>query len=205
MDLVLKGIGFGIILALSIGPVFFSLIQTSIEKGFFAGFLMALGISACDTSFVVLSYLGFSTIIIAPNYEYYLGMIGGIILIVLGFYSFLKKPTIKSPVKLRDRRGMIRVIIKGFIMNAFSPFVLIFWVGAMGYATLDYGFEGEELKIFFGIVLITVLGSDILKAYLSDRMRVLIKPRIIRIMNIIVGIILIGFGARIIVFVINQS
>lgn len=201
MDLVLKGFGFGLILALSFGPVFFSLIQTSIEKGFFAGFLMALGISICDTSFVVLSYLGFSSFIISKQYEYYIGWIGGIILIVLGIYSFFKRSRVKSPVKLIDRRGMLRVIIKGFIMNALSPFVLIFWVGAMGYATLDYGFEGQELKLFFGIVLITVLGSDILKAYLSDRMRRIIRPRIIRIMNIIVGIILIAFGVRIILFV----
>jgi len=200
MDVVLKGIGFGIILALSIGPVFFSLIQTSIEKGFGAGILMALGISISDSSFVILSYLGFSKLITTPRIEFYLELIGGSVLILLGIFSFFKRAKSSKPSRIRDGKGAIRAVAKGFIMNGVSPFVLIFWVGVMGYATIDYGFERMELRLFFVVVLITVLSADILKAYLSDKLRSLIRPRLINIMNGFVGLILIGFGIRLILF-----
>jgi len=42
------GIILGLTLAVLIGPVFFALLQTSIHKGFGAGVLVAIGISASD-------------------------------------------------------------------------------------------------------------------------------------------------------------
>ena len=59
-ELVSKAIGLGIVLVFMIGPVFFSLIQTSIERGFEAGAMMAFGIAANDTTFILISYFGFS-------------------------------------------------------------------------------------------------------------------------------------------------
>jgi threonine/homoserine/homoserine lactone efflux protein len=44
MDIILKGIVSGIVLALLIGPVFFTILQTSIEKGFWSGVFVAIGV-----------------------------------------------------------------------------------------------------------------------------------------------------------------
>ena len=43
MDAYFKGMIFGLILVISLGPIFFFLIQTSIEKGFLAGLAVACG------------------------------------------------------------------------------------------------------------------------------------------------------------------
>ena len=200
MDVILKGLGFGIILAFAIGPVFFSLIQTSVERGFIAGFVMALGISISDISFVLFSYLGFSKLISLPEYKYYFGIIGGVILIVLGVYTFLKKKSYKQKTFIKNPRSIVRALVKGFVMNTVSPFVLIFWLGVMGFATVDMGFHDVDLKIFFGTILLSVLTTDITKAYLANKLGLLIKPGIIKIMNILVGIILLGFGIRLLYY-----
>jgi threonine/homoserine/homoserine lactone efflux protein len=48
MEIVINGIVSGIVLAFLIGPVFFTIIQTSIERGFTSGVLVAVGVSFSD-------------------------------------------------------------------------------------------------------------------------------------------------------------
>jgi threonine/homoserine/homoserine lactone efflux protein len=129
-----------------------------------------------------------------------LGIIGGIILIALGFYSFMKKKSYRQKSFVKNPKSVIRALVKGFVMNTVSPFVLIFWLGVMGFATVDLGFHDVDLKIFFGTILLSVLVTDVTKAYMANKLGLLIKPRIIEIMNIVVGVILLGFGIRLLYY-----
>jgi threonine/homoserine/homoserine lactone efflux protein len=56
--------------------------------------------------------------------------------------------------------------------------------------------NGTDFTIFFGSLLATVLLTDILKAFLADKLRNLVTVRFIRISNIILGLVLIIFGLR---------
>ena len=53
MDIVINGLLFGLLLCVLIGPVFFALIQNAIEKGFYSGFFMAIGIALSDAFYIV--------------------------------------------------------------------------------------------------------------------------------------------------------
>lgn len=196
MEVILKGLGFGLILSLTTGPVFFALLQTSVDRGFTAGLFMAMGISISDISFVVISYLGFSKLISLPKYELLFSLVGGIILLLLGIYTFFKRKSSSSRQFVKNPKNIVRALAKGFIMNTFSPFVLIYWLGVMGFATVDLGFADFELRLFFATILITVLSADVTKAWLANKLRALVRPRVINTVNIITGVVLVGFGAR---------
>jgi threonine/homoserine/homoserine lactone efflux protein len=56
--------------------------------------------------------------------------------------------------------------------------------------------NGLDLFIFFIALLCTVLSTDLLKAFLADKLRNLITHRFLMIMNIIVGTCLLVFGVR---------
>ena len=58
MEIVLNGIVSGIVLAFLIGPVFFTIIQTSIERGFWSGVFVAIGVSLSDAFYILVSYFG---------------------------------------------------------------------------------------------------------------------------------------------------
>jgi threonine/homoserine/homoserine lactone efflux protein len=201
MEIVLNGIKLGIVLAFLIGPVFFTIIQTSVERGFLNGVLVALGVSVSDIFYVAVCYFGVVQFINEPNFRESLAYAGGGILILFGFYHLVIKSrrNIQVAAAAVEGRKMYRYFIKGFIINGLSPMVLIFWIGAISVASLDFGYSrGYEFFIFFSIVLITVLGTDILKAYLADKLRRLVTRRLMMIMNVILGICLIIFGARLI-------
>lgn len=195
--IVLHGIAFGLLLTILIGPVFFTLIQTSIIKGFNKAILVAIGIAISDILYIVLAYFGVSQFLNSSGYDHSVAYIGGGILIAFGLFSFLKA---RQPMKIQseaiEAKGFFRFIFKGLIINGISPFVLIFWVGAMSLATARYHYQGSQLIIFFSIIIAVVLGTDILKAYLAGRLRSLFTPRLFKILNIVVGLALTIFGLR---------
>jgi threonine/homoserine/homoserine lactone efflux protein len=201
MMIVLNGLKLGIILAFLIGPVFFAIIQTSVERGFRNGLLVSLGVSFSDALYVTVCYFGLVQFINDPQFRYYLAYAGGGILMLMGAYHLFIKSRRKmaAPLDVASEKRMYRYFVKGFLINGFSPMVLVFWIGAISVASLDFGYQnGTDYFLFFAVVLGTVLATDILKAFLADKLRTLITHRSLTIMNILVGIGLLIFGVRLI-------
>lgn len=202
MEIVLNGIKFGVVLAFLVGPVFFTIIQTSVERGFWKGVLMAMGVSFSDTLYVIICYFGVVQFISQPSFKEPMAYGGGAILIVFGLYHAIIKSRVQnSTTEIQGahiRRGY-RYFLKGFVINGFSPMVPIFWIGTISVASVDLGYEkGFDFFLFFSAMLITVLMTDISKAYLADKLRNLVTGRFLRIMNLVVGVCLIIFGVRLI-------
>ena len=198
--IILKGIQFGIVLAFLVGPVFFAIIQTSAERGFAKGVLVALGVSLSDLFYVVVCYLGLIQLIESPHFREQMAYVGGGILIVFGLYHLLikSKKSITPAVAATESKSY-RYVLKGFFLNAFSPMVPILWIGYISVASIDLGLvKDSEFVIFFGAMLVTVLVTDIAKAYLSGRLANVITPKTMMWMNIVVGVALIAYGIRLI-------
>ena len=199
MDVVLSGLEFGIVLTCLVGPVFFALLQASVERGFWTGVLVAVGISISDTLYVIICYFGLSSMTANSTLRTYMAYGGGIILIGFGLYHLLIKsrsPLVvnKGPVK---EQNPMRYVLKGFLINGMSPTVLFFWIGAASVATINYGYTAtREFGLFFGAVLVTVLATDIAKAYLAGKLRDLVTRRSLMIINVVLGLVLIVLGGR---------
>lgn len=199
MAIVLKGIQLGFLLAFLVGPVFFTIIQTSLERGFWNGTLVAVGVSLSDTLYVAICYFGLFQFLNEPSSKIYMAYIGGAILILFGVYHIF--------VKARRSKGTsfhfavatkpLKYISKGFIINGITPTVLIFWIGTISVATIDFGYStGIEFLIFFTSLLVTVFSTDLTKAYLADRLRKLMTAKFLMVMNLVVGACLLIFGIR---------
>jgi len=198
--IVIKGIQFGIVLAFLAGPVFFTIIQTSAERGFSKGVLVALGVSISDAFYVVVCYLGLISLIESPTFRDQMALVGGGILILFGLYNLVVK-TRKSTTggNAATETRPFRYILKGFFINAFSPMVPILWIGYISIASIDLGLVTDsEFTIFFLSMLATVLVTDVAKAYLAGRLSTFITPQRMMWMNVIVGIALLIFGVRLI-------
>lgn len=200
-DIFFNGLEFGLVLSLLVGPVFFAIIQTSIERGFKNGLLVALGVSLSDIAYVAICYFGLFQFFNDPRFRYYLAYAGGAILILFGcYYLFIKsKRKYTIALDIANEKKSYRYFIKGFVINGFSPMVLIFWIGAISVASLDFGYRrGSDFFIFFSAVLGTVLSADILKAFLADKLRNLLTQRSVTIINVLVGILMLVFGVKLI-------
>ena len=196
-----KGLLFGLLLSFLMGPVFFALLQTSIEKGFKAGLFMAIGVSLSDSFYMFLTYTSVSFLSDNVQVKFALGLFGSLVMIGFGLFTFLKPvPTkgLRQPHFVSN--NYFRKILKGFILNSINPFILIFWLGVAGMITVELHYSFDQAFLFYAGVISMVLSADITKSYLANKLRDLITPRFMKILNRSVGIGLILFGFRLLYY-----
>ena len=209
-------IGLSLALIMGFGPSFFTLIQTSISRGFKSAMLLDLGIILNDI-FIVALMMMTNVQFNINNREnvVYGGIAAGIILIIFGIYTFLLSPEKIMHIsesnnqkinsmneKFIDKPKWYIFLTKGFVINIFNPFVWIFWVTCVATASSNFSGNKYSMIIFFLGVFATVLFFDILKAAGAYSLKRFFTEKMMKIMNQIIGIILIIFGLFIAVRVI---
>jgi threonine/homoserine/homoserine lactone efflux protein len=203
MEVILNGVLSGIVLAFLVGPVFFAILQTSVERGFGSGALVAVGVSLSDAFYISLTYMGIYQLFDRGSFREYLAYFGGIVLLVFGiYYLFIKSRRLIEfdPEEVRINNPW-KLVGKGFIINGLSPMVLIFWLGTVGLATTKLGYSTPQKAIpFFASIVSTVLVTDVVKAKLADKLRRLLTPTFIRRLNLVLGFVLLIFGMRLIYY-----
>lgn len=201
MKPLLHGILMGLTVTVSFGPGFMALFQTSIFRGVKAGIVLALGILISDLVLISISYLGLSKLIINGN-TLMLGIIAGSILIVSGAVSAFRKPVavLNTSNETPDLHSRLPVLLlKGFLLNIANPFVLIFWIGIMGFAASNYGMHSYGFFIFFLGLLSTAFSSDLMKCYLSGFLKKVLSTQTIALINKVIGFIFMAVGIFIII------
>jgi threonine/homoserine/homoserine lactone efflux protein len=206
----LEGVIVGLTLALimGFGPAFFTLIQTSISRGFKAAMFLDLGIVINDIMVVALMMMT-NVHFNINNKEniIYGGVAAGIILIIFGIYTFLLSPEKiihisennkqkidKMNEKFIDNPKWYVFISKGFVINIFNPFVWIFWITCVATASSNFGGNKYSMIIFFAGVFATVLFFDILKSAGAYSLKRFFTEKMMKLLNQITGVILIIFG-----------
>ena len=193
----ISGITFGLGLALMLGPVFFTLLQTSIQEGFKGGFFFALGVFLSDAMLIAVCYFFASQLDLLTAHKSELGLVGGAVLMGFGFFQLFKKSKVKASTEEKNAVHA-HFILKGFMLNTLNPMVLLFWLSVVGIVALRNNYTAVDRILFFSSVLATVLSTDLLKCYLANRLKRIMTPRLLHRLNIITGIILLGFGAELI-------
>ena len=203
-EAILQGIGAGILFSFLTGPVFFSMIKTSIEKGFKAGFSLAIGVVFSDIIFITLTIFSSQFVDYNSEYNQYIGIIGGLFLFGIGlFYLFNKVKVsynIEEAIKIR-KRGYI---LKGFLMCLLSPTTLMFWVMVGGVITVQLHYNVAEKIVFFIVAMTTQLTVDGFKTYYAAKLRYRIKEKTIQNLNRIAGAVILIFAIRLFVEVMSK-
>lgn len=197
---ILEGISMGLVLSAMIGPVFFGLVQGSLMHGFRYSAALAAGVLLSDTCYVLVTYFGLQVFSSIPYFESILGYLGGLILVGFGISSFLKISTgrISSGGVDLPRATKRAALIKGFGINGINPFVMLFWISIVGIVEQKINFSPLEIGIYYAGILMTVFAIDLLKALVAKQMAGFVTPRVLWILNKIVGLVMMGFGLKMI-------
>lgn len=195
----------GILLGLSLaslfgfGPALLALLQTSLSRGYKSGFALAFGIFLSDLFLVLLSFEGVTQVVDEPQNKVAFGIVGGVILIIFGMVTFIKKPQTKADEIIVKNPRILAFIGKGFLLNLANPFIWLFWMGTMIAISANYEKDEKAILMMFSTALLIVLLSDILKSFLADRLKPFITAKLLISINRIAGIGLILFGISLII------
>ncbi|TAH14513.1 MAG: lysine transporter LysE [Sphingobacteriia bacterium] len=199
---ILKGLVLGLLLSISVGPIIFAIIKQSVNNGHKAGYTFVAGVSASDITLVLVCNFFTTLFTSALNHSTEIAVTGSIFLVVVGIYTlFFKKVVTDQDNNLVEKkfrkRDLAGIFLSGYFMNILNPGVFIFWFAWTAAIVGDAASTPNPVNYKFTVFitcLVFVLLSDIAKVAVAGKLRSKLTPRNLHYINIISGIILIGFG-----------
>lgn len=180
IDDILTALPWGLLLAFSIGPGFFILLETSITKGFKAALTFDLGIVFSDFIFILIAYYSTNQILEQLKDNPVLFIIGGLIMLSYGVISYImlkkkfEKQIDKNAVDSNEsltKNKYLSLFVKGFILNFINIGILGFWMMII----ITYGpkmeMDSNRLAIFFVSIVGFYLMFDIIKIILAKQLK----------------------------------
>ena len=202
-DDILAAIPFGIILAFTIGPVFFVLLETSATKGFKSALIFDLGVILADILFILVAFYSTNRLLDKIKDDPNFLIFGGVLLVAYGVISFIKtsqsfRAIVKEYHRVEFKKNYGRLFLKGFLLNFINIGVLLGW---LGFIIIGSSLTSSEngLLVFLTTILATYFIVDLLKIYAAKTLKSKLTPRRIFKTKKVIAIVILGFGVLLLV------
>ena len=196
----LPAIFLGIILAFTIGPVFFTILEISVSKGFKAAVFFNIGVMFSEIVFFAIAYASTSSLLESIQENPSWKILGGVLLsfyagiTLLGIYQNKTEEGLYSFDTGSESPNLIKNMVRGFLLNIINFAVLVFWILIV--ANYGPGFQDTEYKMF--LFFLTIVGTyfsiDLGKIYLAQQLKSSLTRAVITKIKIVVNSVILIIG-----------
>jgi len=147
--------------SIPLGPIGVLIIQKTLQKGRFAGFVSGFGAAVADTLFASIAALGLGFVInFIQAQEFYFRLIGSVFLVFVGLRIFFTN-TIKQFRKSQapGKRGMLGDFLAIFFLTLSNPIAVLFF-GAMFAGASVFG-DDSSTRVSLFLMLGVLMGGAI--------------------------------------------
>lgn len=205
MEALWLGVVTGMGLAISTGPVFLTLVQLSVARGFRKALLFIAGVALADWFMVFTLWFGLNKLNVGLD-ESVLRLVGGMAIMVFGTtFLFSGKKNNQTPTSReqgvsnkKKRLERSALFMKGIVMAGFNPIVWAFWAGVSQFSITKFAGHGQQVAYFIGI-LITVFAADLAKAFYAQKLKPFFTSKLLGYFNMGIGILLMVLGGQFVV------
>ncbi|WP_346883460.1 LysE family transporter [uncultured Algibacter sp.] len=197
-DDIITAIPFGIILAFTVGPVFFVLLETSATKGFRSALIFNSGVFIADIIFIVIAFYSTNNLRGKVGNDPSFLIFGGALLMVYGVISFVKtsksfRSIVKEYHKVEIQKDYGKLFLKGFLLNFINIGVLLGWLGFIVLGDSLTSSKNGDI-IFISTMLGSYFITDLFKILVAKRLKAKLTPKLIFKTKKVIAIVILGFG-----------
>lgn len=194
LSIALYGATVGVVLAAPIGPINIEIVRRGIRDGFAHGWMTGLGALTADTIYALAIVLGFAQFAENENVRITLFFFGAAMMAYIGYSSIKNALDSDGGETVEVRRG--QSYITGFLMAAFNPFGIIYWltVGAgLAADAVNRGGPGAAPVLVVGVTL-GILAWVTTLSVIAQVSRKFVTGGGMRWITGLSGVVLIGFA-----------
>ncbi|HEX3076726.1 MAG TPA: LysE family transporter [Lachnospiraceae bacterium] len=196
--MICKGLKFGMLLQLAIGPMCLMVFNTSATYGLLIGLSLVLAITLVDLTFITLSGLGVAVVINNNKIKLAIKLFGSAVLILFGANTITEvfNLALIPHISLFSNVNGQSIFIQGLVLTASNPLTIIFWSGVFSTQVIENKYSKSQLFYFgLGCVLSTLCFLTFI-AFLGTVLSGFLSLTVIHVLNVGVGVIIIYFGIR---------
>ena len=197
LELLIKGLIVGILASAPMGPVGVLTLQRTLNKGRWFGMVTGLGAAVSDIIYAAVSLLGMSFVmdfIENPRNMFWFKVIGGILLMLFGIYTYLSNPTENLRPTSQNKGSLMHNGITGFLVTFSNPLIILLFIALMA----RFEFVVPEHYVEQGVGYLAIFGGALIwwfgLTYLIDKLRSKFQVSTICLINRIIGSIVIVAG-----------
>ena len=197
LELLIKGLIVGILASAPMGPVGVLTIQRTLNKGRWFGMVTGLGAAVSAIIYAAVSLLGMSFVmdfIENPRNMFWFKVIGGILLMLFGIYTYLSNPTENLRPTSQNKGSLMHNGITGFLVTFSNPLIILLFIALMA----RFEFVVPEHYVEQGVGYLAIFGGALIwwfgLTYLIDKLRSKFQVSTICLINRIIGSIVIVAG-----------
>ena len=192
----ISGLSTGLLLQLAIGPVFFFILNTSLQRTVMDGLFSVLAVTIVDYLYITLAVFGVGKLLEKQKVKKILGFISSLVLIIFGVMmlfsigKMLGNHVMEGPVT----SDYLSSFLSAFFLTVSSPLTILFWTSLFATKAIENSYTRKQLIVFgvsAGFATLSFLGSAVIVFSLLKSSIPLI---LVRTLNLIVGFILIIYG-----------
>lgn len=187
-----RGLIIGALISAPMGPIGMLVIQRTLSKGRWQALFTGIGAALSDLIYCLLTgfCLSFVTDII-DSHKLIIQIAGSVVLALFGIFTFRKNPTRQLRTAEVNANSYWRDFGSGFLFTFSNPAIIFFIIGLFARFTfLQPEFEIVHYVVAYAAICAGALGWWYLVTDLVSRLRKRINLRSLRLINRIVGIIL---------------
>jgi threonine/homoserine/homoserine lactone efflux protein len=192
----LDGFLTGLILQIAIGPVFFFILNLSLQKSVIDGLFAVIAVTIVDYMFIALAVLGVGKLLEKPKIKFTLGIISSFVLMLFGIIMILsigQSSQFSNPNDLMQS-NYIASFISAFLLTVSSPLTIVFWTSLFAAKAIERGYAQNQLLYFgvaAGLATLIFLGSSV---SLLSFFKASLPIALLRVLNTAVGLLLMLYG-----------
>lgn len=194
-----EGLRFGLLLQFAVGPMCLMVFNTAQNAGFLVALSLVIAIALVDAFYILLASLGASKLLGNERVEKIVKILGAIVLMIFGLNIILNVFNINIIPGLNLKPNSSSAFIQGIILTLSNPITIVFWGSVLTTKIIEEKFNKKELTIFsVGLVSATLMFLTTI-AVLGMILSNFIPDIISKILNVLVGLVIMGFGIKLVV------
>lgn len=189
-----SGLLTGLIIQLAIGPLFFFVINLTLQKTVLDGLMGALAMTIVSYLYIALSTFGIGEFLKNKRVKKIFGILSSIVLII--FWGIIIKGAISSGISetVVHTTSLFSSFVSVFLLAISNPLSIVFFSGLFSAKAVEYNYTKGELYSFgFGVGLSTLIftsGAVLIFSLLKGT----IPTIVMQVLNVIVGTLIIRYG-----------
>lgn len=185
-----------LLLQLAIWPVFFFIMNLTLQKTILDGFAWVLAVTIVDYLYITLAILGIGKLLNNKKFKKIFWIISSIVLIIFGVFIIksILGYWINTLVDI-NTISFITSFMSVFILTISSPLTIVFFTSLFATKAIEYNYTSKQLLVFWFATGLATLLFMWISVILFSVIKWTISVWLIKSLNMIVWLLLIWYWA----------
>ena len=143
------GLSTGLVLQLAIGPVFFFILNITLQRSLLDGLFSVLAVTVVDYVYILLAIIGVGKLLEKKRVQKSLAIVSSVVLVIFGIGMLVsaRGGLAETALQAQPASNYGSSFLSAFLLTLSSPLTIVFWTGLFAARAIEYEYTKRQLVV----------------------------------------------------------